>query len=306
MFPGQGSQFPGMGSELCRHLPYVRRRLEQASAVTGLDLIHLVCRADGETLARPDVAQVAVYALSTAVAEYLMEQGLRPWAVVGHSLGEYSALVVAGCLDWERGLRLVWLRGQAMAEAAAACPGTMAAVMGLSDRVVADLCRQAAATHGCVVVANYNSPVQVVISGAVAAVEAVSTLARQAGALSVRFLAVGGAYHSPLMAPAQARLAPHLDRTPLGKPQVLLASSTTGDVVVDPEVYRQNLLEQITRPVLWRHAVGTLLALGATEFVEVGPGRVLCGLVRQIAPGARTATAGDMAGCQRLIRQAVV
>lgn len=285
VFPGQGSQYPGMARDLTMCPEYARRYTLEAEQATGLDITGLMSSADTATIADPQIAQLLVFVSSSAMLAQLRENGVAPDLVAGHSLGEYTALMAAGCLEWSTAVRLVAERGAAMSAEARKQPGTMGAVVGLPASAVQDLCRDVTASHGTVVLANLNSARQVVVSGIPAAVDAVLAGARAAGAVRARRLPVGGAYHSALMADAEQVLAWRIAEAPLRHPKVPFVSSVTGDVVDDIAAYRSQLRRQVTRPVHWHATVDTLAALGARYFVEVGPGRVLSGLGREIVRG---------------------
>jgi [acyl-carrier-protein] S-malonyltransferase len=282
VFPGQGSQRPGMGRELARCGSEARQLIDRAELQSGVPVGELMTRADAATLADPEAAQLTVFVWSSVLAAELATAGVRPVAVAGHSLGEYPALVEAGCLSWESALAIVARRGRVMADAARRRPGAMAAVVGLSAVQVTELCRQHSVADGIVVLANLNAPRQAVVSGTTGHVDEVVEAARRAGALRVKRLPVGGAYHSPLMAPAERALAPLIAAVELRPPRVPFVSSMTGTAVEDIESYRQLLSAQITRPVRWSDTVDTLGRTGAGIFVEVGPGRVLSGLGRNM------------------------
>ncbi|MFE0257697.1 ACP S-malonyltransferase [Streptomyces sp. NPDC059010] len=290
VFPGQGSQFPGMGHELHRLGPHARTLARRAEEITGLPVTELMTRADAATLADPEIAQVLVLVWSLAALKRLREAGLRPCAVAGHSLGEYTALVACGSLDQDTALSLVSCRGKAMAQAARARRGGMAAVVGLPAPTVQALCRRACADGEVAVVANWNSPRQLVVAGTVNAIEQVVDAAIGAGALRARRLTVGGAYHSPLMNEANDSLRGPLSAAPLGAPRIPFVSSTTGSHVTDIAAYRTDLLSQVISPVRWSDTVPALAALGADTYVEAGPGRVLGGLGREMARTARHLT----------------
>jgi [acyl-carrier-protein] S-malonyltransferase len=290
VFPGQGSQYPGMMRDLGWCGGPALRAIAEATELTGLPIQELMTKADAVTLADPEIAQLLVFVHSAVQLRALRTAGLRPAVVAGHSLGEYTALLAADCLDWPSALRLVAVRGRAMAEAARERPGAMAALVGLDAATVQRLCGPDGAGGDQVVVANLNSPRQAVVSGTGPAVDAVIEAARAAGALRAKRLPVGGAYHSPLMAPAQAALAPLLRAASLRSPTVAMVSSVSGAAVTDLEAYRSALLGQMTAPVRWERAVRTL-AGGAAHFVEVGPGRVLTGLDREMVRGASHRTA---------------
>jgi len=291
-----------MGLDLLSTVPHVQARFQQASAIAGLDLVELVRTADAAALTRTEITQITVFALSTAIAEFLMARGLEPQAVAGHSLGEFSALACAGVLEWEEAARLVWQRGLAMKAASASGAQAMAAIGGLSAEAVAALCAEAAPA-GLVVVANLNSPLQLVISGEEAAVEEVMRRVRERPLTRVDRLNVGGAFHSPLMQPARDALRQAIESAVLRPPAVPVVSSIDGELVTDLEVYRKKLIDQVTAPVRWRDAVHRLRHMGVDHFLEVGPGRVLTGLVRQTDRTARTATAGSLAECELLLGQ---
>jgi [acyl-carrier-protein] S-malonyltransferase len=286
-----------MGRELAACGPATRGLLEQAEWATGLPVTELMTTGDAATIADPQVAQTLVFTWSAVWLQQLRELGVRPAAVAGHSLGEYTALLAAGCLDYSSALRLVAARGRAMAAAARERAGTMAAIVGLDEDLLAKLCVLASEEHGsngCTVnIANLNSPRQAVVSGDAAAVHAVVAAAQSEGALRAKPLPVGGAYHSPLMATAQQELAPLIQQATLTAPVLPVVSSVTGRRITDIHAYRAELLRQVTSPVRWRDTVQTLLAHGATTFTEVGPGRVLSGLGREMARAARHLTAAE-------------
>ncbi|MGW7006234.1 ACP S-malonyltransferase [Streptomyces sp. NPDC054933] len=293
VFPGQGSQFPGMGRDLEHFGPGAGEFAARAEEITGVPVMELMTTADADTLADPEIAQVLVFVWSCAALARLLEHGWRPSVVAGHSLGEYSALVACGSLDVDTALSLVSCRGKAMVQAARQSPGAMAAVVGLPLHTVEALCEQARDNTDFAVVANVNSPRQTVVSGTTQAVRAVTDAARQAGALRAKQLPVGGAYHSPLMAGATKRLADKLSHIRLRPPGTPLVSSATGQLVTDIAEYRAELLLQVVRPVRWEQAMRTLIGLGARAFVEVGPGRVLGGLGREMARVADHLTSGQ-------------
>lgn len=294
VFPGQGSQYTGMARQLDWCGQPARSVLGEAEDVTGLPLRELMTTADGTTLANPEVAQLAVFVHSMVQLREMVAEGREPFAVAGHSLGEYTALVACGSLDWTDALHLVAMRGRAMAEAAEAEPGAMAAIVGLESSTVRELCTGAGGTRAPVVIANVNSPRQYVVSGGEAAVRAVVEAARRAGAIRAKQLPVGGAYHSPLMASAQQKLAPRLRAATLREPRIDFVSSVTGATVRDIEDYREALIGQITAPVLWRYVVETLAMTEMRYCVEVGPGRVLSGLGREMARHTKHLTAWQL------------
>jgi [acyl-carrier-protein] S-malonyltransferase len=281
LFPGQGSQHPGMGRDLRVCRPSARSLVVQAGDRVGAPISEWLWRADAATLADPEVAQLTIFTMSIVFLEELRQAGRIPVAAAGHSLGEYSAMVASGCLDWQNALDLVAVRGRSMASAARAQPGAMGAIIGLPIDVVAELCAERTEPERLVLVANVNSARQAVISGTPDSVEAVLDQARSRGALRARTLPVGGAYHTRLMASAEKELAPLIAAAPLRTPRVPMISSINGRPVTDAEMYRRLLITQITHPVRWLDTLLTLQRLGAADFVEVGPGRVLSGLVRE-------------------------
>ncbi|ANP52254.1 [acyl-carrier-protein] S-malonyltransferase [Streptomyces griseochromogenes] len=293
VFPGQGSQFPGMGHELNRLGPQARALALRAEDITGLPVADLMTCAPAATLADPEIAQVLVLVWSLAALDQLRQKGWRPCAVAGHSLGEYTALVACGSLDQDTALSLVACRGRAMAHAARNRPGGMAAIVGLPAQTVQALCTEASTGPDVAVVANWNSPRQLVVAGTVSAMERVIAAATGAGALRARRLAVGGAYHSPLMNEAHARLRDRLGGVPLDVPRIPFVSSVTGRHVTDIDAYRGDLLAQVIAPVRWSDTVRTLTERGVGTYIEAGPGRVLGGLGREMVRAARHLTTWD-------------
>jgi [acyl-carrier-protein] S-malonyltransferase len=289
LFPGQGAQAVGMGRELAEAFPAARSAYEEAAEVLGYDLGAVCFEGPAERLTRTDVCQPAILATSVAAWRVAAEHGLAGDLVMGHSLGEYSALVAAGSLGYAEALALVAERGAAMQEAGERRPGGMAALLGFSDADAEALCAEA----GDVWPANLNCPGQVVASGTVEGIDRLLALVADRGGRATR-LTVGGAFHSPLMAPAAERLAPALDAWTPGEPDPRFVSTTTAA----PEPagrLREVLLDQLTSPVRFGAAVEAALDLGATRFVELGPGRVLSGLVRRVRRDAATAQVGSPA-----------
>jgi [acyl-carrier-protein] S-malonyltransferase len=288
MFPGQGSQAVGMGRALAETFPAARRTFEEADDVLGYALSAICFEGPAERLTETDVCQPALVATSTAAYRVAREEvGLEPGLVIGHSLGEYSALVAAGAMGFADALRIVAERGAAMRAAGAATPGAMAAVMGLDDEEVRALAGEA----GDAWPANYNCPGQVVVSGTVAAIDRLAALAGERGARATR-LVVDGAFHSPLVASAAERLRPALDAwepAPADPPFL----STTTVAVEPPGRLREVLLDQVTSPVRFGDGVGAAIGLGAERFVEVGPGKVLSALVRRVRRDLPVARVGE-------------
>ncbi len=298
LFPGQASQFVGMGADLRERHPMVRETFEEADGILGFDLSRVCFEGPMERLSQTEITQPAVYVHSVAVARLLAERGLRPDAVAGHSLGEYSALTAAGVIDFPEGLSLVRERGRLMQAAGGERPGKMAAVIGLEDDVAAGLCEEIGAE---VVPANYNSPGQVVLSGESGAVERAMAAAEAAGARRVVELPVSGAFHSPLMASAAEGLAPRLAATRFRPPSVPVVTNVTAAPETDPRALRRLLFEQMTAPVRWTESVRALSAMGVERAYEVGPGSVLKGLSRRILRDLRVETAGtaeEMSGLE--------
>lgn len=271
LFPGQGSQHPGMGHDLYCSLPAVRSFVDQMSESTEVDVADLMFRSDARRLSEPEAAHLSIYALSMGLLAHLSEIGVEPWAVAGHSLGEYGALVAAGCITWDEGLGLVSRRGHVISRASAEVPGLMAGIVGLPANLVEQLCGMAAGV-GRVVVANYNSPVQTVVSGEAAAVENVVALAKESGAIRATLLDVGGAFHSPLMEPAAKAFLPSLEDIELGRPRTVMVSGITGKPVSDVDEYSLLLRSQITSPVQWSTAVRTLIVMERKRSWRLGRG----------------------------------
>ena len=273
IFPGQGSQFPGMGKEL---YPAHKELMERANEILGFRITDIMFGESADDLKQTRVTQPAIFLHSVVLA---MSQSQQPDMVAGHSLGEFSALVAAGALTFEDGLRLVSLRAQAMQKCCEKQPGAMAAVIALPDHVIEEIC---AGIPG-VVPANYNSPGQVVISGEDAAVDAACAQLKSAGAKRALKLPVSGAFHSPLMEPAREELARAIEATPFQAPRCPVYQNVTAMPTQDPDVIKENCLKQLTSPVRWTQTVQNMMADGATRFVELGPGTVLQGLVKRIA-----------------------
>ena len=279
VFPGQGSQFPGMCRELYDAHKEAREICQAADRLLGFSLTAVMFDGSDEDLRQTKVTQPAVF-LHSVVAQQMLTIK-RPDMAAGHSLGEFSALVACGALRFEDALLLVYARAQAMQAACEQNPGTMAAVLGLEDSKVAEVCEQ---VEGIVVAANYNCPGQVVISGETEAVDAACVALKQAGARRALRLPVGGAFHSPLMQPAAEDLAKAINKTDFRKPFCPVYQNVSAKAETNPETIRENLLKQLTSPVRWTHSVQQMIADGATEFYEFGPGDVLKGLIRKINP----------------------
>ena len=284
VFPGQGAQFTGMGKELYEQSPLAKSLFEQANDILDFDITKIMFEGSAEDLKQTEVTQPAVFLHATILAQVLGD-AFQPDMVAGHSLGEFSALVANKTLSFEDGLKLVFQRAQAMQKACAIEPSTMAAVLGLEDAVVEQICQE---TPGTVVAANYNCPGQLVISGSITAVEDACAKLTEAGARRALILPVGGAFHSPLMAPAQEELGRAIEATNFAQPICPVYQNVTAAAVEDPAAIKRNLLAQLTAPVRWTQSVQQMIQDGATHFIEVGPGNVLQGLVKKINREAQT------------------
>ena len=280
VFPGQGAQFVGMGKDLYDNNPEARALFEKANEILGFRITDLMFAGTDEDLKKTAVTQPAIFLHSVLLAKSLGAD-FRPDMVAGHSLGEFSALVAAGALNFEDGLRLVSARAQAMQKACELKPSTMAAVIALPDEKVEEIC---AGIDGVVVCANYNCPGQLVISGEIEAIDTACEQLKAAGAKRALKLKVGGAFHSPCMEPARAELAAAIEATTFTTPVCPVYQNVDAKPHTDPEEIKANLVAQLTAPVRWTQTVRNMIADGATEFVELGPGKVLQGLVAKIDP----------------------
>lgn len=286
IFPGQGAQFVGMGLDLYEQSAEGRALFEEANAILGFSITDVMFSGTDEDLKQTRVTQPAIF-LHSVILSKVLGKGFTPQMVAGHSLGEFSALVANGALSFEDGLQLVAKRAGAMQKACEAQAGTMAAVLGLEDKTVEDLC---AKVEGLVTPANYNCPGQLVISGEVSAVERACELMKEAGAKRALVLPVSGAFHSALMKPAEEELAKAIEATRFKKPLCPVYQNVTTTAVSDEGLIRENLIKQLTAPVKWTQSVQQMIADGATEFIEVGPGKVLQGLVKKINKEAVTSS----------------
>ncbi len=281
IFPGQGSQQVGMGHDLYTETQIGRKRFEQADDIMEMDLSSLIFQGPEEKLKQTEYTQPALYVVSFILAELLMEDGIRPSLAAGHSLGEYSALAAAGALTFSDGLRLVKIRSNGMRDAGKIQPGTMAAIIGLEKNIVEQICR-IAAVSGIVQPANFNSHNQIVISGEVDGVKHAIKLAEAAGARKAVELNVSGAFHSSLMEPAKVKLAEALQENVIGKPDFPVVMNITAKPTHEPDEIKRNLIAQLDNPVLWTSTIEAMQNAGIYEMIEVGPGRVLQGLVKRI------------------------
>lgn len=287
IFPGQGAQFTGMGLDLYEKSSLAQKLFEEANDILGFCITDVMFEGSAEDLKETKVTQPAIFLHSVILAKTLGDN-FRPDMVAGHSLGEFSALVANGALSFEDGLKLVSKRALAMQKACELKPSTMAAVLGLEDAIVEQVCKT---IEGVVVPANYNCPGQLVISGEVDAINRACEAMKAAGAKRALVLPVGGAFHSPLMEPAREELAAAIENTPFSSPKCPIYQNVTANAVINENDIKKNLISQLTAPVRWTQSVQQMIADGATVFTEVGPGNVLQGLVKKINRDAQTAAA---------------
>jgi [acyl-carrier-protein] S-malonyltransferase len=280
VFPGQGAQFPGMGHVLYTEREEAKSLFEQANSILGFRITDILFNGTEEDLRQTKVTQPAVFLHSVIL--YRCQENPSPAAVAGHSLGEFSALVANGCLSFEDGLRLVYQRALAMQKACEQNPGTMAAILGLEDSKVEEICAEI--KEEIVVAANYNNPGQLVISGSLKGIEIACELMKQAGAKRALPLTVGGAFHSPLMEPARLELEAAIASTPFSTPTCPVYQNVNAQASTDPEAIKSNLIAQLTAPVRWTQSIRSMGNEGISEFIECGPGKVLQGMVKKILP----------------------
>jgi [acyl-carrier-protein] S-malonyltransferase len=278
VFPGQGAQFPGMGKDLYENSTIAKELFESANQILGFNITKTMFEGTAEELKQTEVTQPAIF-LHSVILSKAIGNDFKPNMVAGHSLGEFSALVANGALSFEDGLKLVHQRALAMQQACEAQESTMAAVLGLDDHIVEEVCEQ---TSGIVVAANYNCPGQLVISGEVDAVKNACETLKERGAKRALLLPVGGAFHSPLMAPARASLTEAIERTSFSNPICPIYQNVNAQSVTDPSVIKVNLVEQLTSAVRWTQTMQNMINDGMTFYTEVGPGKVLQGLIKKI------------------------
>lgn len=289
IFPGQGAQYTGMGLDLYLNSPLAQELFEQANDILGFSITDIMFEGTAEDLKQTKVTQPAIFLHSVILAKTLGDD-FKPEMVAGHSLGEFSALVANGVLTFEDGLKLVSKRALAMQKACEAQESTMAAVLGLEDNVVEEVC---ASIDGVVVAANYNCPGQLVISGEIAAIDKACVALTEKGAKRALKLPVGGAFHSPLMAPAREELAEAIKNTVFSEPTCPVYQNVVAKAVTNPDEIKENLIAQLTAPVRWTQCIQAMIADGGTEFIEVGPGKVLQGLMRKIDRNVTASGAGN-------------
>jgi [acyl-carrier-protein] S-malonyltransferase len=278
VFPGQGAQYPGMGKDLYDNSPLARELFDKANEILGFEITKIMFEGTADKLKQTNVTQPAIFLHSVILSKVLGDQ-FQPEMTAGHSLGEFSALVAAGALSFEDGLKLVSKRARAMQKACEAQPSTMAAIVGCEDELVEQVCNEA---DGVVVPANYNCPGQLVISGAVEAVNQACEMLKAKGAKRALVLPVGGAFHSPLMEPAREELAAAIEATTINAPVCPVFQNVDAKPQTNPIIIKQNLIAQLTGPVRWTQTVKNMIANGATSFTELGPGKVLQGLVNKV------------------------
>jgi [acyl-carrier-protein] S-malonyltransferase len=284
VFPGQGAQFTGMGLSLYENFPEAQEMFEKANQVLGFNITDIMFEGTAEQLKQTNVTQPAVF-LHSVILNHVLGEDAKPEMVAGHSLGEFSALVANKTLEFEDALRLVSKRAEAMQKACELQPSTMAAVLGLEDELVEAVCAE---IDGVVVAANYNCPGQLVISGEVKAIEAACEALKEKGAKRALVLPVGGAFHSPLMEPAREELAKAIEETKFNTPICPVYQNVSTFAVTNPDEIKENLIFQLTAPVKWTQSVQNMIKDGATSFTEIGPGKVLQGLVKKIDRSAVT------------------
>ncbi len=287
VFPGQGAQFSGMGLDLYENSDIAKELFDKANDILGFEITKIMFEGTADELKQTKVTQPAIF-LHSVILSKVLGDSFKPDMVAGHSLGEFSALVANGTLNFEDALRLVSKRAMAMQKACELKPSTMAAVLGLEDEVVEQGCE---AIDGIVVAANYNCPGQLVISGEIEAIENACELMKEKGARRALVLPVGGAFHSPLMEPAREELAAAIEATTFNTPNCPVYQNVTTEAVTDPEEIKKNLIAQLTAPVKWTQSVQNMIKDGATSFTEVGPGKVLSGLVKKVDRSMETISA---------------
>lgn len=283
VFPGQGAQFVGMGKDLYEQMPLAKELFEKANEILGYRITDIMFEGTDEDLRQTKVTQPAVF-LHSVISALCLGDAFQPAMVAGHSLGEFSALVASGALSFEDGLRLVYARAMAMQKACEATPGTMAAILGLADEKIVEICEQVSAEGDVCVAANINNPGQIVISGSMEGVSKACEFMKAAGAKRALPLKVGGAFHSPLMAPAKAELEEAINATHFNTPSCPVYQNVDGLPHTSPDEIKANLIAQLTASVRWTQSIQNMVADGADDFTECGPGSALQGMIKKIAP----------------------
>jgi len=301
IFPGQGSQTVGMGKDLYERYAIVRDTFNEADKALEFSITGLCFDGPGEELKKTANTQPAILTVSVALTRLLNEHGIRPDIVAGHSLGEYSALVAADALDFSDAVRLVRKRGQYMQEAVPLGEGAMAAVMGLNREAIIEICKKISLDFGIVQPVNFNCPGQVVIAGKTAAVEKAAELLKEAGAKRVLPLPVSAPFHSSLLEPAAQKLAGEFRKIKLRNPKVPVVANVNGEIITNGEIMQELLIRQAASPVLWEDCVAKIVEFGATVLVEVGPGKVLTGFTKKIAPDATALNVEDVASFEKTL-----
>lgn len=293
VFPGQGAQFTGMGKDLYENNQVAKDLFDKANEILGFNITDIMFEGSDEELKQTKVTQPAVF-LHSVISALCMGDDFKPEMTAGHSLGEFSALVAAGALSFEDGLKLVYKRALAMQKACEAAPSTMAAIIALPDATIEEVCAEVSKPGNIVVAANYNCPGQVVISGNIEAVNEACEKLKAAGAKRALPLKVGGAFHSPLMQPAKEELESAIEATEFHTPKCPVYQNVDAKPHTDPEEIKKNLIAQLTAPVRWTNEVQNMIADGATDFTECGPGKVLQGMIVKIAKGNDAVTAHEL------------
>ena len=301
LFPGQGSQSVGMGKELYDNFPLARKVFEEADKAIGFSITQLCFEGPEEELRKTFNTQPAILTVSVAALRVLQDAGVTPDITAGHSLGEYSALVAAGVIDFADAVRLVNKRGQFMQEAVPLGLGAMAAVLGIDRKTVVDICAQVELEHGAVQAVNFNCPGQIVIAGKAVAVEKAAAALKAAGAKRAIMLPVSAPFHSTLLQPAAEKLAIELEKIAFHEPVIPVVANVTGRASESKDGIKQLLVTQAANPVLWEDCVDTMAKFGASVSVEVGPGKVLTGFTKKIAPEIATLNVEDMESLQKTL-----
>ncbi|MBN1349129.1 ACP S-malonyltransferase [candidate division KSB1 bacterium] len=291
MYPGQASQYVGMGEDFNHAMPFAKQFYQQADDILGFKISEISFFGPDEKLKQTNITQPAILVHSVLITQLLKDKGIKPHIAAGHSLGEYSALVAADAIDFESALRIVKLRGELMHNAGSSKPGTMVAIIGLDNSAINEICTEAR-TAGIVQPANFNSPGQVVISGSIPGIKKATELAEKKGAKKIIPLSVSGAFHSPLMESAREELADALERIEIGDAEIPVYCNVTAEPIISKQDIKMALFKQLTHPVLWEQIIQNMIGDGTEIFYEVGPGRVLSGLLKRINRSAKSINVG--------------